>query len=50
MPWMDTVGPRSATIIAVPTARLERDPVQRFITLLNRPATRAALRAKGFEA
>lgn len=35
---------------AVPTARLDRDPVRRFIALLNRPATRAALRAKGFEA
>jgi len=35
---------------AVPDSRLERAPVQRFIALLNRPATRAALRAKGFEA
>ncbi|HYZ63554.1 MAG TPA: molybdopterin biosynthesis protein [Acetobacteraceae bacterium] len=35
---------------AVPQARLERPEVQRFIALLNRPATRAALRAKGFEA
>jgi putative molybdopterin biosynthesis protein len=35
---------------AVPEARLQREPVQRFLTLLNRPSTRAALRAKGFEA
>jgi putative molybdopterin biosynthesis protein len=35
---------------AVPEARLQRPEVQRFIALLNRPATRAALRGKGFEA
>lgn len=35
---------------AVPKARLEREPVQRFIALLNRPSTRAGLRAKGFAA
>ena len=35
---------------AVPDSRLHRPEVQRFIALLNRPATRAALRAKGFEA
>ncbi len=35
---------------AVPEARLGRPAVQRFIALLNAPATRAALRAKGFQA
>jgi putative molybdopterin biosynthesis protein len=35
---------------AVPKARLDRPPVQRFIALLNRPSTREALRAKGFAA
>ncbi len=35
---------------AVPEARLGRPAVQRFITLLNAPATRAALRAQGFQA
>lgn len=35
---------------AVPRARLERDPVQRFIALLTRASTRDALRAKGFAA
>ena len=35
---------------AVPTARLVRAPVERFIALLNAPTTRAALRAKGFDA
>ncbi len=31
-------------------SRLPREPVQRFLALLQRSATRAALRAKGFEA
>jgi putative molybdopterin biosynthesis protein len=35
---------------AVPETRIERPAVQRFIALLNRPATRAALRTKGFDA
>jgi putative molybdopterin biosynthesis protein len=35
---------------AVPEARLARPAVQRFIALLQAPATRAALRAKGFQA
>ncbi len=35
---------------AVPEDRLSRPPVQRFIALLNDKATRAALRARGFEA
>lgn len=35
---------------AIPEARLEREPVRRFIALLNRPSTRTALRNKGFEA
>ena len=35
---------------AVPASRLERAPVQRFIALLERASTRAALRAKGFQA
>ena len=35
---------------AVPESRLGRAAVQRFIGLLNKPSTRAALRAKGFEA
>ena len=35
---------------AVPERRLERPAVQRFIALLNEPSTRAALRARGFEA
>lgn len=34
---------------AIPDSRLARPPVQRFIALLRDPATRAALRAKGFE-
>ena len=35
---------------AVPEARLGRPAVQRFIQVLNAPATRAALRARGFQA
>ncbi len=35
---------------AVPEARIGRAPVQRFIALLERPSTRAALRARGFRA
>jgi putative molybdopterin biosynthesis protein len=35
---------------AIPDSRLARPPVQRFIALLQAPATRAALRAKGFQA
>ena len=35
---------------AIPTSRLQREPVQRFIAVLARASTRAALRAKGFEA
>ncbi len=33
----------------VPKARLDRPAVQRFITLLRSPATREALRARGFD-
>ena len=33
----------------VPAARLDRAPVQRFLEVLRRPSTRAALRARGFE-
>ena len=34
---------------AIPAARLDRSPVQRFLELLQRPSTRTALRARGFE-
>jgi putative molybdopterin biosynthesis protein len=33
----------------VPTARMDRAPVQRFLELLRLPSTRAALRGRGFE-
>ncbi len=33
----------------IPAARLDRAPVERFLEVLRRPSTRAALRARGFE-
>ncbi len=33
----------------IPAFRLDRAPVQRFLEMLRRPSTRAALRARGFE-
>jgi hypothetical protein len=49
------IAPRATVEATLPIRvsserRRPRAPAQRFIALLNRPSTRAPLRAKGFEA